>query len=145
MKIELKTLLIFGSRTLDDARVWDIIQQKAKGYDVIITALDPRGVCAVARQYAKASRDGFVLMAVGLDSKRAAGMHEARSIKALKMADKMLAIWDGRSKGTQNEIGLASKLNVPHEVITLTQVKKHVATDDEIISEIESVLTPDMR
>lgn len=46
-------------------------------------------------------------------------MHEARSIIALKMADHMLAIWDGKSKGTLNEIDLAEKMGVPTTVIKM--------------------------
>jgi hypothetical protein len=46
-------------------------------------------------------------------------MHEARSIAALKMADHMLAIWDGKSKGTDGEIRMARKMGVPTTIIRL--------------------------
>lgn len=47
-------------------------------------------------------------------------MHEARSIAALKLADHMLAIWDGQSKGTAGEIKLAEKMGTPTTVVRLT-------------------------
>ena len=114
-------MLIFGSRTLDSYKVDEVILEflNRSGYDFIITALDPDGVCQRVKHVAKTRKSGVVLIEVGLDEKRAQGMHEARSIIALKMADHMLAIWDGKSKGTLNEIDLAEKMGVPTTVIKM--------------------------
>ena len=121
MKLEGRALLIFGSRTLDSYKVDEVILEflSRSGYDFIITALDPVGVCQRVKHVAKTRKSGVVLIEVGLDEKRAQGMHEARSIIALKMADHMLAIWDGKSKGTLNEIDLAEKMGVPTTVIKM--------------------------
>ena len=121
MKLEGRALLIFGSRTLDSYKVDEVILEFLNrcGYDFIITALDPDGVCQRVKHVAKTRKSGVVLIEVGLDEKRAQGMHEARSIIALKMADHMLAIWDGKSKGTLNEIDLAEKMGVPTTVIKM--------------------------
>ena len=121
MNITGKSLLVFGSRTLDDERVEAEIAKFIDGtdYRIIVTGLDPRGVCERVKHFAKASRLGITLIQVGLDKKRARGMHEARSIAALKMADHMLAIWDGSSKGTAGEIRLAKKMGVPTTIIRL--------------------------
>jgi hypothetical protein len=115
MRIEGAALLVFGSRTLDDQRVDELIDDVVRrgGYKYIVTALDPAGVCERVKHYVKTSRTGLILIQVALDAARAAGMHEVRSITALKLADHMLAIWDGRSKGTSNEIKLARKMRVP--------------------------------
>ena len=135
MKAAGKALLVFGSRTLDDGRIDALIGERvtAGGYRYLITALDPRGVCERAKHYAKTCRLGIVLVQVGLDEKRARGMHEARSVAALEMADAMLAIWDGKSKGTAGEIKLARKMGVPTEVVILNPVPAGAADPDEII------------
>ena len=121
MIIELKTLCVFGSRTLKGKKVEKIIDDFIKNseYNCLITSLDTRGVCEVARNYAKINKSGICLLAIGLDAKRCAGMYEARSIKALKMADHLLAIWDKKSKGTQNEIKLAEKLGIKTTIIEM--------------------------
>ena len=121
MKLEGRALLIFGSRTLDSYQVDEVIVEflNRSEYSFIITALDPDGVCQRVKQVAKTRKSGVVLIEIGLDEKRAQGMHEARSIIALKMADHMLAIWDGKSKGTLNEIDLAEKMGVPTTVIKM--------------------------
>lgn len=121
MKLEGRALLIFGSRTLDSYQVDEVIVEflNRSEYSFIITALDPDGVCQRVKHVAKTRKSGVVLIEIGLDEKRAQGMHEARSIIALKMADHMLAIWDGKSKGTLNEIDLAEKMGVPTTVIKM--------------------------
>ena len=139
MKIEGKALLVFGSRTLNDERIEAEVGSFIGNtdYRIIVTALDPVGVCERVKQFAKASRLGITLVQVGLDKKRAGGMHEARSIAALKMADHMLAIWDGKSKGTANEIKLAKKMGVPTTVIRLEPLPLCISGPD---SEIAALL-----
>ena len=121
MKIEGKSLLVFGRRTLDDERIEAEVSKFIDGtdYRIIVTALDPMGVCERVKHFAKASRLGITLIQVGLNQARARGMHEARSITALKMADHMLAIWDGASKGTAGEIALAKKMGAPTTIVRL--------------------------
>lgn len=103
MELRGKSLLVFGSRSLNDERVEAEIEKAvaAGGYDIIITALDPMGVCAQARHYAKASRRGLTLLQVGLDASHARGMWNKRSLKAIRMADHMLAIWGWREQRDQ--------------------------------------------
>lgn len=126
MNINGKSLLVFGSRTLDDSRIETVIANFMKGtdYKYIITALDPGGVCERVKHYAKKCRMGITLIQVGLDSAKARGMHYERSKQALQMADHMLAIWDGESKGTAGEILLAKKMNVPTTIKKLTPYPK---------------------
>jgi hypothetical protein len=121
MKLEGNSLLVFGSRTLDDERIEAEVSKFIDGtdYRIIVTALDPGGVCERVKHFAKASRLGITLIQVGLNQARARGMHEARSIAALKIADHMLAIWDGKSKGTAGEIRLAKEMGVPTTIIRL--------------------------
>jgi hypothetical protein len=99
MKIEGKSLLVFGSRTLNDKRIESEVGKFIDGtdYRLIVTALDPSGVCERVKHFAKASRLGITLIQVGLNQTHGRGMHNRRSIAALKMAAHMLAIWDGKT------------------------------------------------
>lgn len=147
MNIKGKSLLVFGSRTLDDIRIESEIGKFISGtdYHFIITALDPSGVCERVKHYAKSCRYGIILIQVGLNAARAQGMHEARSITALKMADHMLAIWDGKSKGTAGEIKLAQKMGVPTTVIILKPLPKDADLNFELptLDEMDILLNQD--
>ena len=140
MKLEGRSLLIFGSRTLDSYRVDEVIEKFIEGgeYRFIVTALDPAGVCQRVKHVAKTQKSGVVLIEVGLDEKRAQGQHEARSITALKMADHMLAIWDGESQGTQNEIKLAKKMGVPTTVVKMKIWPEPHSELDKLIKELDA-------
>ena len=69
MNITGKSLLVFGSRTLDDERVEAEVAKFIDGtdYRFIVTALDPGGVCERVKHFATASRRGITLIQVGLD------------------------------------------------------------------------------
>jgi hypothetical protein len=134
MNITGKSLLVFGSRTLNDARVEAALDEFVADtdYKYIVTALDPFGVCERVKHFAKASRLGLVLIQVGLDSSHGRGMHERRSKIALEMADYMLAIWDGESSGTAGEIKLAKKMKVPFTVIIMKPMQKLVSVEFDL-------------
>ena len=144
MKLEGRSLLIFGSRTLDSYRVDEVIKKFLEGgeYRFIVTALDPAGVCQRVKHVAKTQKSGVVLIEVGLDEKRAQGMHEARSIFALKMADHMLAIWDGKSQGTLNEINLAEKMGVPTTVVKMKAWTEEDGDLDALIKGLGEAIKP---
>ena len=135
---------MFGSRTLTDERVERECDKftAGKNYRFIITALDPAGVCDRVKHWVKRARRGFVLIEISLDQSRARGMHEARSIVAMKLADHMLAIWDGASRGTAGEIKLAEKMGVPTTVITLRPKPAPATTlDYELPAGVSDMLT----
>ena len=121
MNLKGKSLLVLGSRTLDDGRIEEALATfvEQNNFKIIVTALDPKGVCDRVNRYAKKCQNGITLIQIGLDNSMAGGMHEHRSIKALELADHMLAFWDGKSKGTKNEIEMAEKLGVPTTVVKL--------------------------
>ena len=142
MNLEGRALLVFGSRTLDDERIEDEIGKIFLGSDYcfLITALNPSGVCERVKHFAKVCKTGIVLIQIGLDQKRARGMHEARSITALKMADHLLAIWDGSSRGTAGEIRLAKKMCVPTTVVQLEPLHVFDLAIDFNVSKTEELL-----
>ena len=142
MKIEGRSLLVFGSRTIDDDRVEQECAKFVDGteYRFIVTALDPSGVCERVKHWAKACRLGVTLIQVGLNQAHARGMHERRSIAALKMADHMLAIWDGNSKGTAGEIRLAKKMGVQTTIVKLDPIPKPSFSADFSLADMDALL-----
>ena len=66
---------------------------------------------------------GITIILMSKDSKRAAGMHEDRSKRAIMAADKILFIWDGSSKGTLGEMRLAKKMNRKYEMAVLEKLE----------------------
>lgn len=127
-------LAVFGSRTITDDRVEaeisEFLQQNA-GYDTIVTSQEPKGVCAVAQQYAK--HNGIVLELHFLDfDKYARGAWCHRSEHIISAADYVLLIHDGVSKGTANELEQTRKRNKPHKCIVLektTELERSKGTD----------------
>lgn len=137
MNLKGKSLLVLGSRTLDDGRIEEALATfvEQNNFKIIVTALDQKGVCDRVNRYAKKCQNGITLIQIGLNKGMAGGMHEHRSIKALELADHMLAFWDGKSKGTKNEIEMAEKLGVPTTVVKLDNefdlINLDIAFEDE--------------
>jgi len=119
------SLLVFGSRTLSDERVNKIISDYVEANNIkhIITSYEPDGVCKVARELYLHKMTGITIILMSKDSKRAAGMYEDRSRRAIMAADKILFIWDGSSKGTLGEMRLAKKMNRKYEMAVLEKLE----------------------
>ena len=106
---------IFGSRTLKDDRVRELIYDELAetGADTIVTTQEPLGVCTVAQVVAKES--GLVLELHFLNfQKYAKGAFRLRSQEVIDASDKILLIHDGKSKGTSNELAQVQKSNKPY-------------------------------
>ena len=106
-------LAIFGSRTLSDERVEELIQERIDDLkpDEIITSGETSGVNEIARN--KARENKITLVLVWADNiKFARGKYEHRSLEILKRCDHALFIHDGQSKGTANELKICHKMNV---------------------------------
>ena len=113
-------MAIFGSRTLCGRAVRDAIAAKvlACGAVHIVTAGEPDGVCHEARTVAREM--SLPLTVHHLKPKeRAAGKYHWRSVAVLSDCDFCQFFYDGKSKGTANEIKLAVKRGVPHEVVVM--------------------------
>ena len=110
---ELKVAVV-GSR---DLQVKDLGAYLPAGTAEIISG-GSRGIDTCAREYAKAQ--GIKLTEFRPDYgryKKAAPLIRNRAI--VEAADRVLAMWDGRSHGTAHTIDLARKLGKPVEVITV--------------------------
>lgn len=113
-------LAIFGSRTLCGRVVREAVAAKAKERNAtqIVTAGEPDGVCHEARTVAREM--SLPLTVHHLQPKeRAAGKYHWRSVAVLSDCDFCQFFYDGKSKGTANEIKLAVKRGVPHDVVLM--------------------------
>lgn len=110
---------IHGSRSLSDERIKIIILEEIEKHkpNFIVTHAEPDGVCSVARAVSKDL--GIPLCLHFLNFKFLRGAFEHRSKDVIKDSDFSVFIHDGESKGTNNEIALAKKMEVPHIVHTI--------------------------
>jgi len=113
-------LAIFGSRTLSDERVENLIQNKIDELkpECIITSGETTGVNEIARTKARDNKIRLILEFAN-NKKHAAGKYEHRSIEILKQCDFAIFIHDGQSKGTLNELAIAKKMHKRYEYIKL--------------------------
>ena len=121
-------MAVFGSRSLAGKVVRAAVEAAvdAHGATAIVTAGEPQGVCHEARTVAQ--ERSLPLTLHWLQPKeRAAGKYHWRSVAVLSDCDLCLFLHDGKSAGTRNEIKIAVKRGVPHEVVVLTPA---VTTED---------------
>ena len=113
-------IAIFGSRTLSDERVEEIIQQKINELTPveIITSGETTGVNEIARNKARENKITLTLEWANND-KYASGKYEHRSIEILKKCNYAIFIHDGISKGTKNELLIAKKMKIKYDYIQL--------------------------
>jgi hypothetical protein len=111
-------LAIFGSRTLGDERVDNLIQRKIDELipNCIITSGETTGVNEIARNKAKENKITLILEFANV-KKHGRGCYHHRSMAILKQCDCALFIHDGKSKGTKNEILIAKKMKVKYEYV----------------------------
>ena len=101
-------LLIVGSRGITD---FDLSPYISKEVDTIISG-GAEGVDSLAEQYADLHRLSKYILRPRYDLYgRAAPLK--RNEQMVDMADRVLVIWDGSSKGTQYTLQCAKKMNKP--------------------------------
>lgn len=107
-------LLIVGSRSIKD---FDFTQYISKEVNTIISG-GANGVDTLAEQYADKYRLSKMIIRPRYDLfGRAAPI--IRNEQMVDMADAVLVIWDGHSKGSQYTIEYANRKNKP---ITIVQI-----------------------
>ena len=108
-------LLIVGSRSIDN---FDLSPHISKDVDTIISG-GADGIDTLAEQYADAHRLSKYIIRPRYDLYgRAAPLK--RNEQMVHIADAVLVIWDGNSKGTQYTVQYAQKMNKP---VALIQVR----------------------
>lgn len=106
---------VFGSRSLVDCRVMEIIDRHVRELDaaMIITAFEPHGVCQIAQLYARERKLPLQVHFLQAD-KYARGMWEHRSDHVIAHSDIVLLVHDGISRGTWNEMQRTIKFETPY-------------------------------
>lgn len=105
-------IAIIGSRSIKSYPLEDVIPA---GVTQIISG-GAQGVDALARQYAQAH--GIPLTEIRPDYQRyGRGAPLRRNEEIIAQADLVLAIWDGRSRGTAYTIERCRQLNKPVKVL----------------------------
>ena len=105
-------LLIVGSRSIDD---FDLSAYVLPEVDTIISG-GARGVDSLAEQYADSRRISKYIIRPNY-ARYGRGAPIKRNYLMVDMADAVLVIWDGRSKGTQYILDYAEKNNKPLTVV----------------------------
>ena len=107
-------LLIVGSRSITD---FDLSPYISSEVDTVISG-GANGVDRLAEQYADLNRlSKYILRPCYRIYGRSAPLK--RNEKMVDIADAVLIIWDGRSKGTQYTIKYAKKINKPLTIVRL--------------------------
>lgn len=105
-------LLIVGSRRIGDFDLTPYINEEV----TFILSGGAKGIDTVAEQYADKNRISKIILKPQYALYgRSAPLK--RNEELVKLADKVLVIWDGESKGTNYTINYSKKLNKPVEVI----------------------------
>ena len=107
-------LLIVGSRDIDDFDLTPYIDAEV---DTVISG-GARGIDTLAEKYADERRiSKYILRPQYHLYGRAAPIK--RNAQMVDMADAVLAVWDGKSRGTQYILEYAKKANKPLAVIEI--------------------------
>ena len=105
-------LLIIGSRSITD---FDLSPYISAEVDTIISG-GANGIDSLAEQYADLHRISKYILRPRYDLYgRAAPI--IRNKQMVEMADAVLAVWDGESKGTQYTLKYAKEINKPLTLI----------------------------
>jgi len=107
---------VVGSRTITDYKIVKNILDE-HNISTIISG-GAKGIDQLAERYANEKNlEKIIYLAKWDEFGRGAGM--VRNTEIIKDADEVVAIWDGTSKGTENSINLAKKLNKPLYLYTV--------------------------
>ena len=107
-------LLIVGSRSIAD---FDLSPYVPSNVDAIISG-GAQGIDTLAEKYADSHRLSKYILRPRYDIYGKAA-HIKRNEQMVDMADAVLIIWDGRSKGTLHTVKYAQKASKPLTLITI--------------------------
>lgn len=121
-------VIIAGSREFDDYDILckhcdKLLSRKKQTHSIVIISGAARGADTLGEQYAH--ERGYAVKKYPADWQRdgkAAG--PIRNAQMAKVADALIAFWDGSSRGTQNMIDLARLKPIPFRVVRFDLEKK---------------------
>ena len=125
-------VIIAGSRGFDD---YDLLRSKCDAFfsrrkPTAIICGEARGADKLGRRYAE--ENGIEVLSYPAEWSRygrAAG--NIRNAEMLKVADALVAFWDGRSSGTKHMIEITREKNIPYRVVMYLE-KLHIPSGVEI-------------
>ena len=107
-------LLIAGSRSITD---FDLAKYIDEDVDVLLSG-GAKGIDALAEEFADKNRLSKIILRPKYKI-YGKGAPIKRNEELVKMADKILAVWDGKSKGTEHTIELAKKLDKDIKILKI--------------------------
>jgi len=121
-------VIVAGGREFDDYGMLckhcdRLLSQKLATHQIVIISGEARGADTLGEKYAH--ERGYAIEKYPADWKRdgkAAG--PIRNAQMAKVADALIAFWDGNSRGTQNMIDLARLKPLPFRVVRFDLEKK---------------------
>lgn len=118
-------LIVAGSRTLNDYEIVRSAIDELISQGMVISAIidgTARGVDQLASRYAREHDIENIRVPAewNLYHRGAGGI---RNRKMAEMADALLALWDGKSRGTMNMIKTANNKGIPVTVVYLSSEK----------------------
>ena len=105
-------LLIAGSRKIED---FDISKYVTNEVDIILSG-GAKGIDTIAEEFADKNKLSKIILRPKYNIYGKAAPIK-RNEELIKMADKVLVVWDGVSKGTKYTIDYTKKLNKDIEVV----------------------------
>jgi len=117
---------IFGSRTIDTKKVYEILSEKMVKEDEYITSGNIEGAAKMAINVAK--EKGIKITLYNYES--GLGMYLAlkdilvKNKKMISSCDFAYVFWNGESKGTEREIKMLEKAWKPFELIMCDKKRK---------------------
>jgi predicted Rossmann fold nucleotide-binding protein DprA/Smf involved in DNA uptake len=110
----MKTAII-GSRSIED---YALLLQAIEGMTITeVISGGAAGVDKMAERYAK--EQGLPLTIIRPDWRKGKEAGPMRNQKIVELADQVLALWDGRSKGTTDTIRRTKKAGKPLKVLQI--------------------------
>lgn len=121
-------VIVAGSRDFDDYSLMceccdRFLSQKKNTHSIVIVSGAARGADSLGERYAH--ERGYAVERHPADWQRegkAAG--PIRNAQMAKVADALIAFWDGNSRGTQNMIELARQKPLPYRVVRFDLERK---------------------
>lgn len=128
----LAKLIIAGSRSIAGQKAYDAIESALSDCNFQITEIVSgfaRGVDQTGERWARAY--GLSIKRFFPDWQRfGKGAGIARNIEMGKYADRLLAIWDGKSHGTKQMINWMKMYGKPVQIVLLADKSKSLATNN---------------
>jgi hypothetical protein len=99
-------VIIAGSRSITSINIQEIVDASDFSISTLISG-GAKGIDTIAEEWANAKNIPIIQFLPDWSIGKAAG--PARNLQMIRAADAMIAIWDGKSKGTASAIKIAEK------------------------------------